>query len=55
MTSRHHRVPLLFTLLAWLLVSQGAAFATTQTRGIFVSPQTGVSVGSVWGDTKILR
>ena len=36
-------------LLACFLVCNGVAFASTQTRDIFVSPQTGVGVGSVWG------
>jgi len=40
---------ILFTLLACLALAGTSVAATTQTRDIFVSPQTGVGVGSVWG------
>lgn len=41
---------ILFMLIGCLVWVREAAFADTAlTRGIFVSPQTGVEVGSVWG------
>jgi len=50
MIRRRRSFSLMFlTLIACVLFSHGTAFASTQTRDIFVSPRTGVGVGSVWG------
>ena len=49
MIQRQKRLPILLTLLGYLAFAGTGMAATTQTRDIFVSPQTGVGVGSVWG------
>ena len=46
MIQRQKRLPILLTLLGYLAFAGTGMAATTQTRDIFVSPQTGVGVGS---------